>query len=178
MTDKLELKRISSNISPIHHEVIESKAKECTQTISRMLYILIDNALTKLEDPFEFDITIPSDEYVENAFASEAQKIIEYISINRSTSLDMLLLLRASIGIPNKNSFLRGFRECLMQNRIESYEPEPTSYIKEFPKGCVYYRIAATKPKEEKVRRTPEEKLYDDYLKIQKKLKAKGLLDE
>ena len=173
-----QAKTITGKTSSDNEKDLREVAKELKLPISRLLGYLLDNALLNRE-LFNYECSLPDDEYVENAYAGEAQKIIEYMKYNTYIrGLDHLTMLRRDIGIPDKTTFLYGLRECIMQGRVIDIDPESSKYHKEFTEDYRWYVLAEEKPKPKKVRRTPEEKLYDDYLKIQKKLKAKGLLDE
>ena len=154
---------------------INQISKDRKVAITRLIGYAIDNELSK-EIPFQFDYALPVDEYIENAYAVEANKILDYFkTINRGLPLDTLLLIREKIGVPDKQRLLYGMRECLKFNRLIQYKADRNERYAPVADNYFHYMLADT-PK--KVKKTKEEKEYDQYLKLQKSLKAKGMLDE
>lgn len=152
-------------------------AQERGLALSSLIGYAIDNEFEK-EFPFQANYSLPDDEYIENAYADEAGKIISFMkSYPTPFWLEKFALLRFDMGIPSKTRFLYGFRECLMTGLVVSFFTEdPNRTRKDEP----YYRLKEIQDevdKKKKVKRTKEEKMFDDYIRLQKKLKEKGLLD-
>jgi len=148
--------------SRYHFQQLDKIREETGISIGRLICIAIDNELMK-EEPFKLDTEIPDVEHVEFAFADQAGKIIEYMKTLRSPiGLDMLLLLRHDIGIPERETFLLAFKECLTVRLIEPKEHKNDRYRPDY----VMYGLK----KEDvvkKVRKQASE--YDRYLRLKRK---------
>ena len=146
--------------------------------ISSLIGYAIDNELERVNS-FQASYDIPDDEYVENAFADEAGKIVSFMRTHPIPLwLEKLALLRFDMGIPSKRRFLYGVRECIMKGMIVTFNTEDPDRTRPTEP---YYRLKENetqKEKAKKVRRTREQKAFDQYMKLGKELKAKGLLDD
>lgn len=137
--------------------------------ISRLIAIALEHELER-EKPFEYDVTLPSDEYVEFAYADEAGKIMNYLRGDlQGMGLDMLCLCRHDIGIPDKNTFLLAFRELVKKDMLEAYKPKKKllSYT-EHPEDYVMYRLKGENaPERKKKRREATE--FERFKRLERK---------
>lgn len=139
--------------------------------ISRLIAIALDNELLK-ENPFDFNIELPeSGEYNDFAHAHECGLIIDFIKASRPTGLDILVLLRHDIGIPDKSTFLAAFKECIDNDVIEKFNPRRGGTTNIYKDGYYHWRLKSTMtPK--KARKKASE--YDKYLKLKKKFEREA----
>lgn len=159
-TEKMTQK-VASYIGLTTYGILEFHSKAKNVPISRLIAIALEHEMNK-DRPFEFQTDLPDTEYVEYAFAEEAGKIMQYMKrLNGGTSLPLLVLCRADIGIEDKETFLLAFRECVEKKMVEQYVPKKVTSEK-------YYRVVESSPKERK-KRVKRGKEYKDYLKLKKK---------
>lgn len=136
-------------------------------TMSKVIAIAIDNELER-DKPFEFDLTLPnSDDTIEYAYADEAGKILSFIKgLRVGAGLDILVMLRYDIGIPDKKVFLAAFKECLDNDVLESFKPKPSYGKAPLAEDYVYYRLKGHETP--RVKRNKESE-YNKYMRLKKK---------
>jgi hypothetical protein len=116
--DNLLNKRYSCGVTPHQEKRLIEIQKKMNIPISRLITIALENELNK-EKPFTYDLTIPTDEFVEYAYIDEAGKIITFLmKYKKGLSLQFLALNRNEMGIPDIQTFLYAFRECLVKGFI------------------------------------------------------------
>jgi hypothetical protein len=131
--DKLMVK-VTTYVSKKHYAKIEEMAKKYQLPISRMVAIAVDHEFVR-GDAFEFDMSIPDEEYDDHTYAEEGGKILKYLQTQKEgLSLDLLILLRHDIGVPNRDTFLRAFGSCIGLDFIEKYTKE-----RKFSKTMQFY---------------------------------------
>lgn len=161
------LKKVQSFISQYHYNKLLYWSQETKLPMSRLLSIALDKEIEK-DVPFQFDMSLPRDEYVEYAYADEAGKILNFMrSQSTGMGLDLLLLLRYDIGIPDKGVFLAAFRECFEKKMLEAYRPHAPKYAPKPDENYFHYRIPGTSTKERKKVRKKASK-YETYIKLKK----------
>jgi post-segregation antitoxin (ccd killing protein) len=122
MSDKL-MKQAVGWISKYQHKRLEEEARKKGLPLSRLVAIAIDRELER-PDAFKFDMNLPTIEYVEDGFeyADEAGKILHYLRTQKEgLSLDLLLILRHDIGVPDREIFLAAFKVCIDKDFVEKY---------------------------------------------------------
>lgn len=137
-------------------------------SMSRLVAFAIDNELEK-DRPFSFSTDIPDDDFIEGAYADEAGRILEFIrGLRKGAGLDILLLLRHKMNIPDKSKFLGGMRELLLKEMIEYFTP-PHNPMYNGPYDCdyLYYRVKNNVVDRKKL--SKNEKDYKRFLALQKK---------
>src|SRR5690606_20669044 len=96
--------------------------------VPRLLEIAIDNEL-ECTPPFNYQIPWPTEPYKEFEHAVNAKKITDFlVRFRDGLGLEMLLLLRRDIGIPDKKDFMLAFRECVEQKRVKEIRPANTMF--------------------------------------------------
>lgn len=87
---------------------------------SRLLHMAFDNELDQ-DNPFHYPCTLPTIDYIQGAYVNEGSKIFKFLIENfkNGTGRDMLMLCRRSIGIPDRETFMLGYRELLEQGMIK-----------------------------------------------------------
>jgi len=128
METKRKEKTLSATggVSLIQYEKLSNFCKMYNTYISRLVGIAIHNELEK-DQPFKLDLTLPDlNNYVPNAFAEQAGKILHYLKDSEiNFSLEMLYLVRDDIGILDKEEFLGGLKTCLDAGILETFIYNP-----------------------------------------------------
>jgi hypothetical protein len=173
--DNLMIHR-STNISKHANDKLRGISLYKKLTMSKLIAIAIDNELSKPK-PFELDLTLPDlDDYEEFAFADQACILVDYMrKLRVGAGLDVLMLLRHDIGLPDPQQFLCAFAECLKNEVIEPFLPKPKLGMPEYPKDYFYYRVKQAISKKVVKRRTKE---YDRYLKLKDRFKNEEIKEE
>lgn len=132
--------KIEGIVSSKQKSKIEKLSKEMNLPVKRLVAIAIYKELKK-DKPFEFSFDMPTDEYVENAFANEGQKILDFLDNKRNgQSLDFMALLHDDLDIDAIEIFMLGFAECLAKNRLiihDIVEEDKSRY----PIGTIVYSV-------------------------------------
>ena len=163
--DDKHMIKLQTFVGKTQYEQLKFRSEVSKLPMSRLIAIAIDYELQK-EKPFEWDMKIPGGEYLEFTYADEAGKIVNYMRTlgSKGMSLDLLLLLRADMGIKDKNTFMQGFRECLEKKVVEPYVTNDLKYKTD----TIFYRVAGLSPLETK-KVSKEVREYKAYLRLQKK---------
>lgn len=160
-------KMATLNVTTSRHAetVIKAIAVERKLTYSRVIAIAIDNELGK-DKPFEFDLTLPEEDTCEDLiYADEGGKLLDYMAKIRGAGLDTLILLRHDIGIPDKDTFLATFKECLGNDMIESSLPPLKKGLIQHAEGYLYYHLKGHKSgRSNKMAKNR----YKEYLRLHK----------
>ena len=173
MSKKSHLQKVSSFIPKYHMDRLRKIAKLRKISIARLIAVAIDHEL-EMERPFKFEVDLPVEEYLEYAYAEEAGKIITHMNtMTLGAGLDILVLLRFDIGIPDKDIFLKAFKECLDKDMIESF-PAPVRDDRPPPaEGYLYYCIKGHTPKDKK-KLSRNAKQFGKYHSLKKKFEKEG----
>lgn len=165
MSEDKHLVTMGVALSEWHRTKIKEYALKNNLSVSRVIAFAVDNELQK-DNPFEFNTELPTQEYTEYTFADEAGKILNFIKTlrNGSAGLDILLLLRYTIGVPDKDIFLAAFKDCLDRGMIESFMPAKIRY-----ENYLYYRLAGQPTTRS---RRMREKSYKEYQRLKKKFEG------
>lgn len=119
---------------------VKAHAEKSGLPTSRLFCIAVDNELDA-PVPFNFPCLIPSNTYIEMAYAEEAQRIAKYlVKFVNGTSRDQLMLCRRDIGVINKTTFMLAYRELLEVGVIEEV-PVPKNVKFKYPQGHKYVRL-------------------------------------
>lgn len=155
------LTKVDTNISAYHKERLQAISKSRDIPMSRLIGFLIDTELQK-ENPFDVDIALPIKNYSGYRHLAEIAKIVNYMreKMTLETGLDVLILLRNEIGIPDKNLFLAAFAECLNGKQVEAFKPRAKLKGAPYPKNYVHYRLVGLDPK------------YKKYLRLKKEFES------
>lgn len=169
------LLQVRGYIPKFHDNALREISKKRKISISRLVAFAIDNELCS-ERPFKFDTELSTEEIVEYAYADEAGKILNFVKTLRiGAGLDILLLLRFEMGVPNKSVFLAAFKECLDKGMLEAFVPPVPRgrNVPPVPEGYFYYRIS-NQPTAKQIKNKASR--YDKYLKLKKELEKEGML--
>lgn len=127
--DKL-LVGMRANVGQYHAEKLKQFSNKTDLPIARLIAIAIDNELEK-EKPFDVDLKIPEVDWEEYTYSDEAGKILSYLKkYGTGIELSLLLVLRYDVGVPDKETFINAFAECIKYDCIEPYLKK-TVYSKE-----------------------------------------------
>jgi hypothetical protein len=169
MNDESKMQKLQTWVSKHVKGALMFRSMNNKIPISRLIAIALEHELER-EKPFEFDVTLPDEEYVEFAYADEAGRIMSYLRGDiQGFGLDMLCLLRHDIGIPDKQTFLLAFRELVNKEMVEAYKPtrKPLAYT-DHPEGYVMYRLKGENvPERRKKRREANE--FERFKRLEKK---------
>lgn len=168
--DNKNMKRQSTYIPMYHMEKLNLLAMEQGIPISRLISFAVHNEFER-ENPFEFDVSIPPlADIIDYAYADEAGKILTFMkTLRNGAGLDILTLLRFQIGVPDKETFLLAFADCLQRGHIEAFDPPyKRGYVP--VKDYKMYRVAGSTAKEvkkaaKKAKKKEDEKVLYERLK-------------
>lgn len=164
MSDDKQMIKISSYVSKHFYHRLKTLAGERKISLVRLVSIAVDNEFQK-EMPFEFDSDIPTEEYIEYAFANEAGRILTYMkSFRYGAGLDILLLLRHDMAVPDRDTFLLAFRELLEKQMVKAYKPIDKKYIV-YPEGYMHYKVRGTDTSKQARKKSTR---YEQYQKMKK----------
>lgn len=170
------LKRMVTHLPLYHEKKIRFIAGARKIAMTRLIAFAVDNELQK-DRPFDFDLTLPNDEYIEYAYADEAGKILNFIKTLRTgIALDNLTLLRFKIGIPSKKVFLAAFRECIEKEMLEPFKPFRSDRMPPVADDYYSYRLKNASKVDKKL--IKKQKDYAKYLRLKKEFGKDGELDE
>jgi hypothetical protein len=123
------LVRLNSHVAKVTGDILLDLSVEMDLPISKLIAYALDNEMDCAE-PFKYDVTIPDVPYREFEYADEASKLLKYLMKNfaSGTGLDMLVLCRRDIGVPDKARLLLGYRELLKREMVEEFYPQHTKF--------------------------------------------------
>ena len=158
-------------VSDFHASAMKFHALKVKMPVSRIVAQVIDKTLSN-PDPFEYDLTIPRDDLVEGAYAHEGGIFMDYMkTLKNGIGLDMLMVRRQDLGIPDSSVMLTVFGICLDAGMIEAFKP--THHVTnrpDFPEDYVYYRVPRTDTPRVKRKRGSQ---YEQWVKLNKKFANK-----
>lgn len=142
-------------------------------SLTRLICFALDNELIK-DRPFEFDLELSKEDNIEYAYADQAGKILTFInSLHKGVALDILVLLRHSIGIESKAELLGGFKELVDADMIESFIPPVRKmYTTSYNPNYKYWRKKDSPEVAKKQSR--QNKKYAKYLKLKAEFEKEG----
>lgn len=177
MIEENRMLRVASYVGKAQMDKLKFYSKKYKLPVSRLIAIAIDNEIfecnLETEMPFYWNNKLPENDFVPNSYADQAGKLVKFLKLDsRGMSLDILLVLRHEIGIPNKEHVLYALKECLNNNLIEVFKaPESVKYGKEFP-AITLYRIKSSSPGvQKKIRKKVDD--FAKYQKLKKKFEGK-----
>lgn len=150
-------------------EMLKEKSDEIKIPVGRLIAYAIDTEMER-DKPFDYDVELPRNTYVPNAYAEEAGRIKKLIAkFPRGIGLDALCIFRHGIGIPNKLDFLLGFRELQLTHEVtfKALKRSPPSF--QFTEGYEFIFLT------EEPKRMPKRasRAIDDLTDENRILKAK-----
>lgn len=153
--------------------ILRQKSEELGIPRSRLAAIAIDNELDATT-PFHYPTPEPSNIYVEHAYANEASLLARFLGrFKQGMGLDMIMLSRRDIGIPNREELMLAVRELREADVLEEALP-PKKLNYENPPSYRYLRIKGVKDTAELRRKRAElAKLQEEVEKEENILKAK-----
>lgn len=170
MSDEL-LSKVAGYVSHARRDQLEKIVQEKKVPLSRLIAIAIERELES-EKPFEFDVSLPDDEFVDFAFADEAGKILDYMGKIAGLSLDLMVLARHDMGVPDRQTFMYAVRECIAKELLVPFKPRQPRFVKFQYEDVIHYRIkGAEKPEKKKIRKEASE--YQKFKRLEKKYKDK-----
>lgn len=148
-----------------HKEKLKKIALERKIPMSRLIAFAIDHELQK-EMPFQWDLETTT-EYDSKAFAKESTMIKDFLrKSDIGMGLDMLLLFRYLIGVPDKEVFLAAFHNAVKLNGIYGFKPEKKEGMPAMAEDYLYYKVAGVVMKK---KISARKRAYEKYLKLQKR---------
>jgi len=171
MSDRYSI-GISASVSKSVSDKLEAFMKVRKLPIGRLIAMAIENELMKGVDAFTgFDLEQPSEPYEEYKYSDEASKILKYITKYGQMGLDMLLVLRHDMGIPDAYIFKLAFRELVEKEMVEKCTPYTNVDPNKYPEGYTHWRLAKEfRPTKVKVARKKATE-FETYLRLDKKYK-------
>lgn len=110
-------------------ERMDAKSKSAEIPLGKLFCYAADNELTECENPFAYNLKCPDLPFKENQFAKEAGLIFDYLKkFPKGTGLDVIMLARHFIGVPERDLILLGYRELLHAGMIEEYYPTEITF--------------------------------------------------
>lgn len=136
---------VQSRISSWQFQRLMEIVEQRNIPISQLVACAVDREFEKpVDERFDFGDKIPETEFIEDAYLTEAQKIVDYMKLyDKGVHLRILLLNRHVIGVPCRVTFMYAFRELIRNEIIESFRPKVPKKIG-FHKSFQYnedYRI-------------------------------------
>jgi hypothetical protein len=164
------LERAGGIVSLHTKQLLESISFAYKLPITTLVAIAIEHELQR-DKPFDYDVSLPKDEYLEFSFVDEAGKILDFMRKFAGLSLEQMCLNRHDMGIPDHDRFMLGFRECLVNQMLETYTPKTSSFSKfKYPDDKVFYRVKGSgKPMAKKIRKDAND--FEKFQKLKKKFK-------
>ena len=168
-----KMAKLTFFISKHHYNKIKDIAAKLSMPVSRVVCMGLDNELER-ENPCEYDLTLPEiDENLENAYADEGGKFLTFMkTLHSGMGLDMLVMLRYEMGVPNKTALITVFADCLEKGIIERYKPPYKVGRPEFPEDYFYYRMKRDKKTDTTKKKNKRELDYERYLILKRKFKG------
>lgn len=150
-----------------HKDQLEYWSKIYKLPVSRLIAIAVDNELQR-DKPFYLNLELPENDYIEFAFAEEAGKILTFMKTRTHTvGLDMLLIMRSDIGVPDKEIFLSAFRDLLDRGLIKAVPPPPSDFTVQPDENYKHYVVKGKKALTRKAMRRKGNR-YEEYQKLKK----------
>lgn len=120
------------------YERLEVFAAEMGVPIGRVINYAIYNELDT-EVPFNFDLTLPVEDFKPGLFTHEADVVHSLLSkLPSGCGLDMLVLMRMDFGL-TRHQVLLGYMELKESGRIEEYYPAEARF--KYPEDYRYIRV-------------------------------------
>jgi len=165
--DDSYLVKIQAFVSSHVNDMIRSAAQAQELPISRVIAYALDRE-SQMELPFQVNFSLPRESGAEYEFADEAGRIIDFMKrMKKPQGIDVFLLHRHAMGIPNADDFLAAFKECVELNQIEAVVPKPSGHKRAspYPEGYMHYQMPdrVTKRKEKS-----RSKRYAEYERLKK----------
>ncbi len=159
-------------IGEVTHEKLMKVMHEKKLSFSILLAIALDHEFER-DEPFSYDVGFPEEDYEEYTFVEQAGKILNYLRVSGGMALEMLVTLRAEIGVPDKEEFLLGFREAWEKGLIEPYTPKsfPNSKL-QYDENSKFFRVKGIDRKTNDKTRKKATK-FDMYQKLKKQFEGK-----
>lgn len=110
--------------------------------VSRLMSYAVYNEL-ETETPFNFDLSMPKEDFVEKQYFKQAEKLLALITSFpqfRGTGLDMLVMGRDFIGINSKEELMLAYRELLNAELIQIVNPKDVKSNGRFPKDFIHVK--------------------------------------
>lgn len=172
MSNDNHLNKLASYVPKYHLEKVRKISKSRKISMARLVAFAIDREL-QIERPFDFDCSLEGIDNIEYAYADEAGRILNFIKTLRiGAGLDVLVLCRFEMNIPDKSVFLAAFKECLDKNMIEGFKPPVNPNRAPNADDYLYYRLIGDSPKDRK-KMSKEAKEFEKYQKLKKKFDGK-----
>ena len=166
------LTRTSTYLPKYHEMKLRKYSKSRQISIARLIAFAIDREL-QMERPFEFNCELHNEEYIEYAYAEEASRILNFMkTLKIGAGLDILVLLRFGMKIPDKDIFLAAFTECLDKDMVEGFVPTAKGNRPAHPIGYLYYRVKGMSPKDKKAKKKRGSE-FETYNRLKGKFEGK-----
>ena len=109
-------------------DILKQASYDLEVPLSRLVAMALDNELDSTE-PFNYPCELPTTDYVEYAYASEAGKLLAMMQLlPQGIALDSIMLARRDIGVPDRKVVMLAVRELLEKKLVEFYKPKRTSF--------------------------------------------------
>jgi len=105
------------------HSMLRAKSDKFGIPMSKLAGYAIDNEF-ECADPFTYLCELPTNQFVQYAYAEEASQIAKYLlKFTQGTGRDTIMLSRRDIGIASKEQLMLGFRELLETQVVVEVKP-------------------------------------------------------
>ena len=165
MSEEKLIKNLRVNVSQTHYKVLKAYSDDLDIPLSRLVTMAVDSELLR-DNPFGYDLSIPEVDWEDYTYADEATKILDYLKVyNAPIELSFLVLLRHDIGIPDLETFMKAFAECLKYEFVLPYMKKPLYGTKE---RLYYKRMDLIEGKAKSKRFKQYEKLKREFEAIER----------
>lgn len=144
MTDdaKKDYEHTTLTLPRDYYDLLQKLALEKRVPVSRLIWWALDNELD-CTNPFDYPCPPPTTTFVEYAYTAEAQKMHDFlIKYPEGVTVDMLVVMRRQIGIPNKATVLLALRELLATSlAYQSNQAPKGTFFKKFGTNHTWIRL-------------------------------------
>lgn len=118
---------------------LKEHAERLELPITRLISYAIYNEL-EVENPFNFDMTMPNEPYVEGEYVIEASRLLDLIKEmpdNKGLGLDQLVMAKEAARIYDKKTLLLAYRELIEVEMVYNTHPSEFRIPGHYPKDFV-----------------------------------------
>ena len=124
-------------------DILREKAADRRLPISRLIWYALDNEMDS-QEPFNYDCPKPETVFVQYSYTEEAKRIFEFLKrYPEGLNVDMIMLMRRRIGIPNKTILMLAIRELLATGMaVESRVAPKGKFFKDLHPDLTWIRLS------------------------------------
>lgn len=154
----MKLESMTCKVSRGNKEILRNLSEKYGVPMTTLVGIAVDKEIHS-SSPFAYNLQLPEGEVEEFAYVDQATKILDYMKMNavNGMPLELLVIIRKDMRVPDIDGFLSGFKECLTRKLIVAFNA-PVDGMFKYPTGTVLYKPVMT-PKEVKEAKKTKVKL-------------------